>query len=228
MDRLGDRLRRSGTPDKDDGELFEAYRSSFDRAHHEVVGVLSSLAVSVTDAPTIATRRKTLESTIAKLRRIRIRLSRIEDIAGCRVVLDGLAEQDLLLSRALDSLDIVRRRDYRLAPDHGYRAVHLVVRSTTGDRVEVQVRTRFQHGWANISERIASIRDMEVKYGGGPTSVRDALDSLSESLFHYDQFRTIADSADLERVLAHEVEVGVAESILNDAVASEWPGGSLP
>jgi hypothetical protein len=69
---------------------------------------------------------------------------------------------------------------------------------------------------------------MEVKYGGGPTSVRDALDSLSESLFHYDQFRTIADSADLERVLAHEVEVGVAESILNDAVASEWPGGSLP
>jgi ppGpp synthetase/RelA/SpoT-type nucleotidyltranferase len=42
----------------------------------------------------------------------------------------------------------------------------------SGKTVEIQVRTRFQHIWAEISEKYADLYGSEIKYGGGAPNIR--------------------------------------------------------
>jgi putative GTP pyrophosphokinase len=104
----------------------------------------------------------------------------MQDVAGCRLVVQDLAEQDDVVER-LSGLPWDRHRvfDRRATPSHGYRAVHVIV--TTMDRhVEVQVRTALQDQWAQLSERLADRFGLDVKYGAGPPEARDLLGFLSE------------------------------------------------
>ena len=60
-----------------------------------------------------------------------------------------------------------RRIDRRLEPSHGYRAVHVVVRCQ-GRWIEVQIRTRLQHMWAEVAERLADMWGRQIRYGMPP------------------------------------------------------------
>ena len=180
IDRLGDRLRASR--DAADEELLAAYRDSFLNAQLLVMYDLGRLGIGRPDGG----RLKRPESVIAKLQRdSRIRLSRMQDIAGCRLVTDGKTEQDEIYARLQAEFDIYRAYDIRETPHSGYRAVHVVIRHD--DRfVEVQVRTENQRTWARLSES-ATARDSSIKYGGGDPAIRQALDALSETYWGYDQ-----------------------------------------
>src|SRR5688572_14151762 len=79
IDKLGDRL-RSGSFEDDDLYALEEYRGSFRSALHEVMAFLREIKLTPTG------REKTKESIVQKLQRESIRLSQIQDIAGCRVV----------------------------------------------------------------------------------------------------------------------------------------------
>lgn len=69
--------------------------------------------------------------------------------------------------------------DRRERPSHGYRAIHVIVRMLGCD-VELQIRTKLQDLWAQLSERIADeVSDPMVKYGGGPDQVRKLLFAVS-------------------------------------------------
>jgi ppGpp synthetase/RelA/SpoT-type nucleotidyltranferase len=46
--------------------------------------------------------------------------------------------------------------------------------------VEIQVRTRLQHVWAELSEKLADQLGNEVKYGGGPALIKQLLDQSSQ------------------------------------------------
>lgn len=180
IDRLGERLR--ATPTLDDGALLAAYRESFFETLLAVNFDLGWLGVGESDGG----RLKRPESIVAKLERdSRIRLSRMQDIAGCRLVVNGKAEQDEIYARLQTDFDIYRAYDIRENPHSGYRAVHVVVRH--GDKfVEVQVRTANQREWARLSEQAAS-KDIAVKYGGGDPAIRQALDELSAVYWACDQ-----------------------------------------
>ena len=180
IDRLGDRLRESRSPE--DEELLANYRDSFLNAQLLVMYDMGRLGIGEPDGG----RLKRPESVIAKLNRdSRIRLSRMQDIAGCRLVMDSKAEQDATYARLQADFDIYRAYDIRENPHSGYRAVHVVIRRD--DRfVEVQVRTRSQREWARLSE-LATAYDSSVKYGGGDEAIRQALDELSAAYWEYDQ-----------------------------------------
>ena len=180
IDRLGDRIRVGVTPD--DRMLLDAYRETFFETLLAVVFDLGRLGIGESDGG----RLKRSESVIAKLQRdTRIRLSRMQDIAGCRLIADSKAEQDEIYARLRAEFDIYRAYDIRETPHSGYRAVHVVVRQ--GDKfVEVQVRTRNQRHWARLSE-LATAYDSTVKYGGGNPALRQALDELSAAYWGYDQ-----------------------------------------
>jgi hypothetical protein len=75
----------------------------------------------------------------------------------------------------------VRLIDRRVKASHGYRAVHLVV-SSEGKLVEIQVRTMFQHTWAELCEKMSDKIDRDIKYGGGPEGLRSSLQTLSDGL----------------------------------------------
>ena len=60
-----------------------------------------------------------------------------------------------------------------MAPSNGYRAVHLVIEAD--DRpIEVQIRTVFQHLWAQLSERLCdTLGAPGIKYGEYPSEYPD-------------------------------------------------------
>ena len=180
IDRLGERLRESATAE--DRVLLADYRETFLNAQLIVMFDMGRLGIGRSDGG----RLKRPESVIAKLERdSRIRLSRMQDIAGCRLVADSKAEQDEIYVRLQADFDTYRAYDIRENPHSGYRAVHVVIRRD--DRfVEVQVRTQNQREWARLSE-LATSYDSSIKYGGGDDAVRQALDDLSAAYWESDQ-----------------------------------------
>lgn len=178
IDRLGARLRTGEVSDAD-VRMLDEYRQSFAGAYDSV---MRRLRDEFGLSPTGRAAKSTF-AILGKLRRESVRLSQIQDVAGCRVVVPDVPAQDKVVRRLtaefeLNSGTIVDRRE---RPSHGYRAVHLVV--TIGGRaVEIQVRTTAQQLWAEMSERLSDRFGVEVKYGGGGEVVRAALDVASEAV----------------------------------------------
>jgi ppGpp synthetase/RelA/SpoT-type nucleotidyltranferase len=161
IDQLGGRLRKGEASDEDI-RLLEAYRSSFAEAYEDVV---ASIRKAIQQEPT-GRRAKLTRSIIEKLRREKTRLSRMQDIAGCRVVVRDVLAQDQVVGRLRAEFAGAKLIDRRKQPSYGYRAVHIIV--TAGSKlVEIQVRTELQHLWAQLSEKLSDARDRAIKYGGG-------------------------------------------------------------
>lgn len=155
--------------------LLDRYRLSFTEAYGKVVGtVRKELALEPTGRSA-----KSTTSISEKLRRESIRLTQIQDIAGCRLVTSDIVEQDRVveaLMRLFDGATVVDRRE---KSSHGYRAVHVI--ATSQNRlVEIQVRTELQHLWAELSEKLSDIIDPAIKYGGGGENRPRILDETSE------------------------------------------------
>jgi len=174
IDKLGERL-RIGKVSADDLRLLDDYRRSFSQSYEQVVGVIrNQLAYEPTGRPA-----KSTPAIREKLLRESIRLSQIQDIAGCRVVVGDLSAQDSAVARmvlAFPNVSIVNRR---LNPSYGYRAIHLIV-DCADKLVEVQCRSELQHLWSQLSEGLADVFDPALKYGRGPRKWRMLLDRSSE------------------------------------------------
>ena len=174
VDRLGDRLRK-GDINEDDLRLLDSYRRSFTDAYEKVVGhIRDQLELEPTGRPA-----KSTTSIIDKLQRESIRLSQMQDIAGCRVIVPLLASQDEAVQRLKLLFDRVDFDDRRKKTSHGYRAVHVIV-NQSGKLVEVQVRTSLQHTWAELSEKLSDEFDSSIKYGGGSKEIASYLSTLSD------------------------------------------------
>jgi len=172
LNKLGERLRKD--PDSKDAlRLLETFRLSFTPAYDQVFGQLRELGLDPAGRPA-----KSTQSIIAKLVRLRTRLSRMQDIAGCRVEVDNIPEQDRVVSQIANVYPEAQIDDLRIMPSHGYRAVHVIVK-VAGFPVEIQVRTPLQNSWAQGTESLADSFDPEIKYGGGPEQLRHVLELVS-------------------------------------------------
>lgn len=174
IDKLGDRLRRGPVGESELTEL-STYRDGFSEAYRNAVErVRDVLGYSPTGRPS-----KSTTAIVEKLRRESVRLSQMQDIAGMRLVVSSVLDQDEAVARIRDSFSDATVVDRRVNPSNGYRAVHIVV-TIDGYPVEVQVRTELQHQWAEVSEKLADLVDPSVKYGGGPDWVIEHLRGNSE------------------------------------------------
>ena len=168
---------RKGNLTDDDLRLLDEYRRSFAGAYDVVASAIrNELGLEPTGRPA-----KSTTSITEKLQRESIRLTQMQDIAGCRIIVPELAEQDRVaaaLTKLFVQSTVVDRRQ---KPSHGYRAVHLVV---VIDRrgVEIQVRTALQQLWAESSEKLADLLDSAIKYGGGDPAIQAALVDLSNAI----------------------------------------------
>ncbi len=183
IDKLGDRLRR-GSRAPADLQLLEAFRQSFLPAHDAVKKSIT-LGLSC-DLSSRAS--KTQASIVAKLRRSKTRLSRMQDIAGLRLVVNTLAEQEQAINNVA-ALFSEHRISTPTGSGSGYRAIHMIIDHPIDlssrmmvRPVELQVRTLSQHYWAQCSEALADIFGQELKYGGAPVDLQDALQYLSSML----------------------------------------------
>jgi len=172
LNKIGERLRKN-LESEEDLRLLDVFRSSFTPAYQEVFDHLSQLGLKPGGR-----EGKTTLSIRAKLVRERTRLSRMQDIAGCRVEVDNLIEQDRVVDEMKVRWPCALIHDRRVKPSSGYRAVHLVV-EVDGLLVEIQIRTSLQHSWASATEKLSDVCDPEIKYGGGPEEIQKSLTEFS-------------------------------------------------
>lgn len=173
IDRLGDRL-RAGNVTEDDLRLLDAYRRSFSDAYEFVVGAIrKELTLEPTGRPA-----KSTTSISDKLRRESIRLTQIQDIAGCRLIAPDIANQNSVTESLTNLFEHTTVTDRRQQPSHGYRAVHVIV-NCRGKLIETQVRTELQHVWAELSEKFSDGTDPAIKYGGGNKDMQKLLMDIS-------------------------------------------------
>lgn len=180
IDRLGDRLRK-GDVSESDLRLLEDYRRSFTESYDYVVERIRS---DLSLAPT-GRRAKSTKSIIDKLRREGTRLSTMQDMAGCRIVVSDMLRQDEAVVRLEKLFPNSDRKDRREKPSHGYRAVHLIV-SHVDKLVEIQIRTSLQQSWAELSEKVSDVVDPSIKYGSGDEESLFLLGSLSRVIAEYE------------------------------------------
>jgi putative GTP pyrophosphokinase len=131
-------------------------------------------------------RHKRLNRIMVKLvRHPHMRLSQMEDIGGCRVVLNDLDQVYEVVARIRRRWHDVRVIDYIENPKpSGYRAVHLIERRD-GRLIEVQLRTRNQHAWAAATETWvppAVAFNLKDEPETAPEPVRRYFEAAAESL----------------------------------------------
>ena len=185
IDRLGDRLRENPLSEAD-LKMLDEYRISFNEAYEKVVRVIrEKLNLESSGRPA-----KSTSSIIEKLFRESIRLSQVQDIAGCRVVAADIKRQDnvvILLREIFPSASVVDRRKHS---SYGYRSVHIVIK-ILGKLIEVQVRTELQHSWAEFSEKLSDKIDSSIKYGGGSKEIQKLLCDIADLIEDYEKQETI-------------------------------------
>ena len=94
IDKLGERL-KTGDPTESDLRELDEYRRSFVPVHDQVVATIrTTLKIEPTGRVP-----KSIPSIVAKLRRESVRLSQIQDIAGCRIVVADLEQQDEVVAQ---------------------------------------------------------------------------------------------------------------------------------
>lgn len=164
INALGERLRRAPKPSGGDLALLQQLRADHDEALTLVADRIRARGLSLTQ------RVKTEGTILDKLKRERTRLSRMQDIAGVRIVTEpglGLVKQDEVVATVESLFPDAIVVDRRKEPNHGYRAVH-VVAVVDECAVEIQIRTRLQHGWANWMEKLADFLGRQIRYGLPP------------------------------------------------------------
>ena len=202
IDRLGDRLREGAITDSD-LKLLDDYRRSFGDAYDTVVRIIrEQLQLKPTGRPA-----KSTTSLIEKLQRESIRLSQVQDIAGCRVVLADVVEQERVVASLHELFPKASLMDRRVKPSYGYRAVHIMAR-VSGKLIEIQVRSPLQHLWAELSEKFSDIIDPSIKYGGGDEQIRQMLTQLSA---------LVADFEEVEIGIAHPPKQQIPDSELEQS-----------
>jgi ppGpp synthetase/RelA/SpoT-type nucleotidyltranferase len=196
LNRLGARLIASDRISDADLEELAVVLHAYQQVLDRVKAHLRSLGFSAKG------RVKTTGTLTDKLRRSRgMQLSRMQDLAGARIVVLDLMIQDEATETIRNSWEDqgcpCRVVDRRTDPSFGYRAVHIVVHVDTMP-VEIQIRTELQDLWAQIVERLGDRWGRGIRYGDDPehpeamvrsgelvTSRRDALAllmTLSEAL----------------------------------------------
>ena len=180
IDRLGGRL-KGGDHTEDDLQSLDDYRRSFGEAYLAVIRTIRQRG----ESPTGRMAKSTV-SIVEKLRRESIRLSQIQDIAGCRIIVVNVVRQDQVVAFLKTDFPEAAVIDRRVSPSYGYRAAHIIA-EVSGKPIEIQVRSSLQHLWAELSEKASDILDPTIKYGGGPDSWRTILTVSSEEVAAYEK-----------------------------------------
>jgi ppGpp synthetase/RelA/SpoT-type nucleotidyltranferase len=182
LERLGRRLVAGEQPQRADIDdlhiLLAAYGPVLASSVERVVATVGVVPSS---------RVKTTATILEKLRRNGGHtLSSIHDLGGMRLVVSGgRAEQDQVVEQVyqafLEDARPPRTIDRRVHPVQGYRAVHVIV-YPDGYPIEVQVRTEWQHLWAEWFERLADQYGRGIRYGDPPSAGGESAQEIVDRL----------------------------------------------
>jgi hypothetical protein len=161
-------------------EVLENWRSSHAYPIQSMLGYFRKKAFEVESKSIVARRLKRTPSILSKLKRESgMKLDRMEDIGGCRIVVLNkkqvyLVRDAIINGRTRNTLR--RERDYIKQPkDSGYRGIHLVYRYNgqkteySAHSIELQIRSKIQHSWATAVEVVGTFTGQGLKASQGHT-----------------------------------------------------------
>ncbi len=185
VNRAGDALISmiSNSSEKDTAaDILSNWRSAHSFPLHTFAIRLKKLATRVDDDALVVRRLKRTPSIIKKLNRdqtSKMKMSRMQDVAGTRAVLKGIKEVQEVLELYRKSRGTKHKlhklKDYIKEPKNdGYRSVHLVYKYSSdknleydGLSVEIQIRTKLQHFWATAVETVDHFTRQAIKSNEG-------------------------------------------------------------
>jgi ppGpp synthetase/RelA/SpoT-type nucleotidyltranferase len=172
---------------------------------------LRKTAFKIDENAIVVQRLKRFSSIIAKLQNEPgMNLARMEDIAGCRAVVDGLDNvykvRDLLVNAKANKTP-KRVRDYIKNPKKsGYRSIHLIYTyqgsksELCGLPVELQLRSKVQHSWATSVEVIGTFLRQDLKHEQGAKEWLDFFECASEGFYCLESGDEFTRQDELERM----------------------------
>ena len=196
VNRAGESV-RAGTQSAEDLHVIEQWRA----AHRAVLNTFQAILRTRTRGKeiSVAQRHKRKRTIFDKLNRLPgMQLSRMDDIAGCRLIFKDLptlikfrenfhnAHFNHKRRNELDKYDYIKKPKAT-----GYRGIHDVyeynVNSEVGKELvglylEIQYRTLVQHAWATAVEVIGFITESQPKFQQGDTRYETAMVLASEIL----------------------------------------------
>lgn len=163
---------------KDSFPIFYNWRTCHAFPMQIMLDLLRKNALRVDKQALVVQRLKRSSSIFWKLiREEGMSLSRMEDIAGCRAVLNDAERVRKLFLNLKNSKTkhiLHRERDYISYPKKsGYRGIHLVYRYNGGKEkyhglyVELQLRSKIQHSWATAVEVVGNFTSQALKASSG-------------------------------------------------------------
>jgi ppGpp synthetase/RelA/SpoT-type nucleotidyltranferase len=198
-------------------DVFDAYRAKHLEPLTKLTLAIQSWLVGYGKKYYIAQRLKRKPQIARKLRRFHVRLTQLQDIGGLRIIVENNNAVDELSNHIEKMLrddpkySIKKPTDYReKGRDRtGYRAVHRIV-TYEGVTLEIQIRSRIQHYWAENIEKTSVIYGHQLKEEQGHKDVISYFKALSDIFFDVELGR----SPDSQQKLDLEVLRQSAESII--------------
>lgn len=153
----------------------------------------------------IAQRLKRRPQILRKMNRFSVRLTQLQDIGGNRIVVNRNEDVECLRKFIRDKLanesdvELHRETDYRVKgrDDTGYRALHIILK-INGKYIELQLRSRAQHHWAECIERTSVIYGFYLKEREGDPLVIDYFKTLSDIFYEIEVNREPAPSVKMD------------------------------
>lgn len=242
IDRAGVGLVKENYIDADEWIEYEDVLDEYRKAHlqplTETTLELQAWLTGYKSDYYIAQRLKRKPQIIRKLGRLSVRLTQLQDIGGCRIIVEKSADVDRLLAFITDqverqsALSIERITDYRDRGRDitGYRALHILL-SRGGYKLELQIRSRIQHYWSESIERTSVVYGYYLKENEGDPAVIGYFRRLSDAFFELEsgrepsaktkleidqlkaQSERIIESSDRGRVLDSYVNEGIIKTL---------------
>jgi len=161
--------------------VFHNWRSAHAFPMQIMLDLLRKNTIKIDKNAVVVQRLKRTYSIFRKLfREENMSLSRMEDIGGCRTVVDSIDHVTRVyeaLKKSKTKNILFRDRDYISNPkESGYRGIHLVYKyngskeNFHGMTVELQIRSKIQHSWATAVEVVGTFTKQALK-----ASIGDAI-----------------------------------------------------
>lgn len=183
IDKAGKILAKKNSTSEDKKEAL-VILNNWRSAHSYPLQVITSNLRNNNPNAIVVQRLKRLDSIIGKLERFdNMSLYRMQDLGGCRVIVDSLDEVYKSLNRYKNSRIrhiFKKENDYIQNPkESGYRSYHMVYQfhSDTKDTynknmfIEIQFRTRLQHIWATALETMGVYTKTALKASVGDKDI---------------------------------------------------------
>ncbi|WP_374338634.1 RelA/SpoT domain-containing protein [Leeia sp.] len=177
-------------------DVFDEYRKAHLQPLSETTLDIQRLLMDYGDSYYIAQRLKRKPQILRKLRRLSVRLTQLQDIGGCRIIVknngdvDRISEYLKAKAKASSVFDILQTTDYRERgrDDTGYRSLHFILQRE-GCKLELQIRSRMQHYWAESIERTSVIYGYHLKEKEGSPEVISYFKALSDVFYEMEAGR---------------------------------------